>query len=67
MQHFVECVLSDREPLETGDDGRAVLEIIYAMYLAAGDRGRARLPLEMVEQAAAEPPINCWQRPQSEP
>jgi myo-inositol 2-dehydrogenase / D-chiro-inositol 1-dehydrogenase len=67
MEHFVDCALSDREPLETGDDGRAVLEILYAMYLAAGDRGRVSLPLELDETSAAEPPISCWQRTQSEP
>jgi myo-inositol 2-dehydrogenase / D-chiro-inositol 1-dehydrogenase len=66
MQHFVDCVLSDREPLETGDDGRAVLEIIYAMYLAAGDRGRVHLPLELDEGSAAQPPISCWRTTQSE-
>ena len=63
MEHFVDCVLSNREPLETGADGLAVLEILYAMYLAAGDRGRVRLPLELDEISAAEPPINGWRRP----
>ena len=62
MLHFVDCVVSDREPLETGADGRAVLEIIYAMYLAAGDRGRGRvqLPLGLDEQSASEAPIAGW-------
>jgi myo-inositol 2-dehydrogenase / D-chiro-inositol 1-dehydrogenase len=60
MEHFVDCVLSNREPLETGHDGRAVLEILYAMYLAAGDRGRVRLPLELDESSAAESPIGGW-------
>ena len=40
MRHFVDCVQHDREPLKTGEDGRAVLEIIYGWYLSAGSAGR---------------------------
>ena len=35
LQHFVECVREDRPPRVTGEDGRAVLEIIYAAYESA--------------------------------
>src|SRR5690242_11567493 len=30
MAHFVDCVQNDRVPLVTGEDGRAVLEVIFA-------------------------------------
>ncbi len=33
--HFVDCVAHDRTPLETGQDGRAVLEILLAAYTSA--------------------------------
>jgi predicted dehydrogenase len=35
LQHFVDCVLEDREPLETGEDGRAPLETTPAAYESA--------------------------------
>ena len=50
------------EPLETGEDGRAVLEILYAMYRAAGGAGRAVLPLELTPEEAAAGPIEGWRR-----
>jgi myo-inositol 2-dehydrogenase/D-chiro-inositol 1-dehydrogenase len=43
LQHFVRCVREDRPPLVTGEDGRAVLEIIYAAYESAG-LGRKVVP-----------------------
>ncbi len=36
LQHFIQCVRDDRQPLLAGEDGRAVLEIIYAAYESAG-------------------------------
>lgn len=27
--HFVHCVMNDRTPLVTGEDGRTVLEVIF--------------------------------------
>jgi myo-inositol 2-dehydrogenase / D-chiro-inositol 1-dehydrogenase len=32
MARFLDCVLNDKQPLETGEDGRVVLEIIFAAY-----------------------------------
>jgi predicted dehydrogenase len=62
MRHFVDCVIDDREPLETGEDGRAVLELIYAAYLA-GRGGRVQLPLELAPAAAANSPVELWRTP----
>ena len=60
MRHFIECVQHSCQPLETGADGRAVLEILYAMYRAGGSAGRVRFPLQLDDQAAAAPPVAPW-------
>jgi myo-inositol 2-dehydrogenase / D-chiro-inositol 1-dehydrogenase len=60
MRHFIECIQHSKEPLETGADGRAVLEILYAMYRAAGSDGRVRFPLQLNERGAAPPPVAAW-------
>jgi myo-inositol 2-dehydrogenase/D-chiro-inositol 1-dehydrogenase len=60
MRHFVECVQHSATPAETGDDGLAVLEIIYAMYMAAGPAGRTALPLELEPKAKKRGPIDAW-------
>ena len=46
MAHFVDCVQNDRAPLVTGEDGRAVLEVIFAAYESArtGRKGGAAVP-----------------------
>jgi len=56
MDHFVRCVAEDAVPDETGEDGRAVLEIIYAAYRAARD-GRIEFPLQLTDEEAARPPF----------
>ncbi len=56
MDHFMSCVLGTAAPQETGADGRAVLELIYAAYRAART-GRVELPLHLTEQEAAQPPF----------
>jgi predicted dehydrogenase len=57
MQHFVDCVARDEPPLLTGEDGRAVLEAMYAAYLSAGS-GRV-VPLPLAPVAVAKP-IDLW-------
>lgn len=58
MRHFVRCVLNDQTPQETGEDGRATLEIIYAAYESAGT-GR-RIPWPYQPKSPAEIPVNAW-------
>jgi myo-inositol 2-dehydrogenase / D-chiro-inositol 1-dehydrogenase len=60
MQHFVDCVRGRAEPLETGADGRVVLEVIYAAYLSAGLGRTVRFPLELTEEQAATLPYLLW-------
>jgi predicted dehydrogenase len=56
MDHFARCVAEDAAPRETGEDGRAVLEIIYAAYRAAR-HGRVELPLQLTDEEAGQPPF----------
>ncbi|MFQ5740711.1 MAG: Gfo/Idh/MocA family protein [Acidobacteriota bacterium] len=46
MAHFVDCVKNDRQPLVTGEDGRAVLEAVFAAYASAAKGCKVRLPFE---------------------
>jgi predicted dehydrogenase len=56
MEHFVDCVRRDAPPLVTGEDGRAVLEVLFAAYQSAGRGSKVRLPF--VTDAAR--PIDLW-------
>jgi len=58
MQHFVDCVQKDEQPLETGEDGRAVLEILFAAYESA--RTGRRVDLPYTPPSWAHSPIHCW-------
>jgi myo-inositol 2-dehydrogenase / D-chiro-inositol 1-dehydrogenase len=60
MAHFIDCVQNDRKPLVTGEDGRAVLEVIFAAYESA--RTGRKVPLPFATTAAR--PIDLW-RPQA--
>jgi myo-inositol 2-dehydrogenase/D-chiro-inositol 1-dehydrogenase len=56
LKHFVECVREDKQPLVTGEDGKAVLEMIYAAYASAGQRRTIDLPFF----AKVKRPIDLW-------
>jgi len=56
MEHFVNCVADGLEPLETGDDGRAVLEIIFAAYRSAATGRKVKLPF----RTRAAKPYDLW-------
>ncbi len=59
MQHFTDCIANDTQPLETGEDGRKVLEIIFAAYESAGTGRRVELPFTPPE---GRKPIELWRR-----
>lgn len=59
MQHFVNCVLGTETPLETGEDGREVLKIIYAAYQAAGEGRKITWPYDA---PSVEKPIDLWKK-----
>jgi predicted dehydrogenase len=56
FQHFVDCVLHDRQPLVTGADGKAVLEILFAAYESAGAGRKILLP----SSTRADKPCDLW-------
>jgi predicted dehydrogenase len=56
MAHFMDCVRDDRQPLETGEDGRIVLEAIFAAYASAGTGAKIALPFA----TNAARPIELW-------
>jgi predicted dehydrogenase len=57
MQHFVDCVARDEPPMITGEDGRVVLEAIYAAYLSAATGRVIKLPLP---PQTVKKPIDLW-------
>lgn len=56
MAHFVDCVQNDKPPLVTGEDGRAVLEVLFAAYESARTGRRVTLPFT----TTAAKPIDLW-------
>lgn len=58
IAHFVDCVRGVAQPLVTGEDGRAVLEAIFAAYQSAGSGQKVRLPFD----TTAAKPIDLWKK-----
>jgi myo-inositol 2-dehydrogenase/D-chiro-inositol 1-dehydrogenase len=58
LEHFVRCVKHDGQPLVTGEDGRAVLEAIFAAYESAGSGKKVMLPFE----TDAAKPYDLWKK-----
>jgi myo-inositol 2-dehydrogenase / D-chiro-inositol 1-dehydrogenase len=56
MAHFVDCVQNDKKPLVTGEDGRAVLEVIFAAYESARTGCKVALPFK----TDAKKPYDLW-------
>jgi predicted dehydrogenase len=56
MAHFVDCVQNDKPPSVTGEDGRAVLEVIFAAYESARTGRKVELPF----RTTAERPSDLW-------
>ena len=55
-EHFVACVRDDRPPQESGEDGRAMLEILMAAYESARTGRKVSLPFA----STARRPIDHW-------
>ena len=56
LKHFIECVREDKTPLVTAEDGRAVLQLIYAAYHSARTGQKVALPFH----AKVSKPIDLW-------
>ena len=59
MQHFINCVQGKETCMETGEDGREVLKIIYAAYQSAGEGRKIEFPYTPPQ---VEKPIDLWKR-----
>lgn len=59
MQHFVNCVQGKEMPMETGDDGREVLKILYAAYQSAGEGRKITFPYDPPK---VDKPIDLWKK-----
>jgi len=58
MRHFTRCVLGKEQPMETGEDGRATLEIIYAAYESAATGKRITWPYK--PKKPGQIPVAPW-------
>ena len=56
MEHFVDCVRNNKEPFVTGEDARAVLEVIFAAYESTHTGRKVELPF----QTMAKKSIALW-------
>ena len=56
LKHFIQCVREDRAPVTTGEDGRAVLELMYAAYASARMGKKVALPFA----PKVSKPIDLW-------
>jgi predicted dehydrogenase len=56
LQHFIQCVREDEQPLVTAEDGKTVLEIMCAAYESARTGRKVPLPFP----AKVKKPIDLW-------
>jgi len=56
--HFVDCVQNGTTPLVTGEDGRVVLEAIFAAYESARTGCKVSLPFH----TKASKPHDLWKK-----
>ncbi|MDX1950555.1 MAG: Gfo/Idh/MocA family oxidoreductase [Verrucomicrobiota bacterium] len=56
LAHFIDCVRNNKQPLVTGEDGRAVLEMMYAAYQSARTGQKVQMPFS----AKVTKPIDLW-------
>jgi predicted dehydrogenase len=59
MRHFARCVRGLEEPQATGEDGRVVLEALYAGYASAGEGRKITLPFR---PSGVKKPVDLWLR-----
>ncbi len=62
MRHFIRCLLDLESPVETGEDGRTTLEIIYAAYESAGSGKKISWPYK--PKHPGRNPVSGWLSPQ---
>jgi myo-inositol 2-dehydrogenase/D-chiro-inositol 1-dehydrogenase len=60
MAHFARCVRGKETPQATGEDGRVVMEALYAGYQSAGTGCKVNLPFR---PQGIKKPIDLWWNP----
>lgn len=58
MEDFVNCMRTGQTPVESGEDGRVVLEIMIAGYLSAA-QGR-KIPFPLKDPGGYRTPVEIW-------
>jgi len=61
LKHFITCVREEKQPVVTGEDGLAVLELMYAAYESAGTGRKVELPF----RPKIAKPVDLWLRGQA--
>ncbi|MGC8927971.1 MAG: Gfo/Idh/MocA family protein [Myxococcota bacterium] len=61
MQHFVDCILYNKKPIESAEDGKVVLEIMIAAYLSAATGRKIEFPLKVPYRYKY--PVDLWLYP----
>ncbi|MCX7944224.1 MAG: Gfo/Idh/MocA family oxidoreductase [Deltaproteobacteria bacterium] len=61
MQHFIDCILHNKEPMESAKDGKVVLEIMIAAYLSAATGKKIEFPLKVPYKYKY--PVDLWLYP----
>ena len=56
-RHFARCVRGKERPGATGEDGRVVMEALYAGYASAGSGSKTRLPFR---SQGVSRPTDLW-------
>jgi len=56
FSHFIDCVKNNKIPIITGEDGKAILEMISAAYKSAKEGKKVKLPFK----SYATKPIDLW-------
>lgn len=59
LRHFARCVRGKEEPQATGEDGRVVMEALYAGYASAGEGRKIEFPFR---PKGVKRPIDLWRR-----
>jgi len=62
LAHFARCVRGREEPVATGEDGKVVMEALYAGYASAGQGRKIDLPFRA---PGVKRPIDLWLNPVS--
>lgn len=56
FSHFIDCVKNNKIPIITGEDGKVILEMVFAAYKSAKEGRKVKLPFK----SYAAKPIDLW-------